>query len=54
VVLNKKLITLERNHPTYIRHLAVQYLQQLMSIYKSTSMKLLKKKYDFSAVEFRL
>ena len=34
--------------------MAVQYLKELMSIYKGTSMKLLKKKSDFSAVEFRL
>jgi hypothetical protein len=29
-------------------------LKEFMSIYKGTSMKLLKKKSDFSAVEFRL
>ena len=34
--------------------MAVQYLKEFMSIYKGTSMKLLKKKSDFSAVEFRL
>jgi hypothetical protein len=33
--------------------MAVQYLKEFMSIYKGTSMKLLKKKSDFSAVEFR-
>jgi hypothetical protein len=34
--------------------MAVQYLKEFMSIYKGTSMKLLKKKSDFSAAEFRL
>ena len=34
--------------------MAVQYLKELMSIYKGTSMKLLMKKSDFSAVELRL
>jgi hypothetical protein len=39
----------------FIRYMAVQYLKEFMSIiYKGTSMKLLKKKSDFSAVEFRL
>ena len=38
----------------YISYMAVQYLQELMSIYKGTSMKLSMKKSDFSAVEFRL
>jgi hypothetical protein len=33
--------------------MAVQYLKELMSIYKGTSMKLLMKKSDFSAVELR-
>ena len=35
-------------------YMAVQYLKEFMSIYKGTFMKLLKKKSDFSAVEFRL
>jgi hypothetical protein len=34
--------------------MAVQYLKELMSIYKGTSMKLSMKKSDFSAVELRL
>ena len=34
--------------------MTVQYLKEFMSIYKGTSMKLLKKKSDFSAVAFRL
>jgi hypothetical protein len=34
--------------------MAVQYLKELMSIYKGTSMKFLMKKSDFSAVELRL
>jgi hypothetical protein len=34
--------------------MAVQYLKELISIYKGTSMKLLIKKSDFSAVELRL
>ena len=38
----------------YIRYMAVQYLQELMSIYKGTSMELLMKKSDFSAVELIL
>ena len=38
----------------YIRYMAVQYLKELMSIYKGTSMKLLLNKSDFSAIEFRL
>jgi hypothetical protein len=32
----------------------VHYLKEFMSIYKGTSMKLLMKKSDFSAVELRL
>jgi hypothetical protein len=31
-----------------------QYFKEFMSIYKGTSMKLLMKKSDFSAVELRL
>jgi hypothetical protein len=38
----------------YISYMAVQYLQELISIYKGTPMKLLMKKSDFSAVELRL
>jgi hypothetical protein len=38
----------------YIRCLAVQYLKELKFIYKGTSMNLLMKKSDFSAVELRL
>jgi hypothetical protein len=38
----------------YIRYIAVQYLKELKFIYKGISMKLLMKKSDFSAVEFRL
>jgi hypothetical protein len=34
--------------------MAVQYLEELTPIYKGTSMKLLMKKSDFLAVEFRL
>jgi hypothetical protein len=34
--------------------MAVQYLKKLMSIYKGSSRKLLMKKSDISAVEFRL
>ena len=34
--------------------MAVQYLQELMSIYKGTPMKLLMEKSVFAAVEFRL
>ena len=34
--------------------MAVYYLKESMSIYKGTPMKLLMKKSDFSAVEFRL
>jgi hypothetical protein len=34
--------------------MAVQNLKELMSIYKGIPMKLLMKKSDFSAVEFRL
>jgi hypothetical protein len=34
--------------------MAVQYLKELMSIYKGTSMKLLIKKSDFPAVELIL
>jgi hypothetical protein len=36
------------------RYIAVQYLKELKFIYKGISMKLLMKKSDFSAVEFRL
>jgi hypothetical protein len=38
----------------YIRYMAVQYLKELMFIYKGTSMKRLMKKSDVSAVELRL
>jgi hypothetical protein len=38
----------------YFRYMVVQYLKELMSIYKGTSMKLLMKKSEFLAVEFRL
>ena len=34
--------------------MVVQYLKELMPIYKGTSMKFLMKKSDFSAVELRL
>ena len=34
--------------------MAVQYMKELMSIYKGTSMKLLMKTSDCLAVEFRL
>jgi hypothetical protein len=35
-------------------YMAFQYLQELISIYKGTPVKLLMKKSDFSAVELRL